>query len=188
MGMMPQWLAKTPEMYAFDQYFSMGSGPNAEAELVARYKQTLGKLGNNSDFWKANSLQMLHSQWRSVERVNRSIDGHFLGDWINNGYPAVKEGGLYWPQVPSQRVIDQLRAGVTIAIRLAMGRDELAGLARTAGGVADNEAKDLFRIAEANDVPTQGVLPSSCRGCASPQPVITTSRSMRCVDPQWSSS
>ena len=30
--MMPQWLAKTPEMYAFDQYFSLENGEEEREE------------------------------------------------------------------------------------------------------------------------------------------------------------
>ncbi len=37
-------------------------------------------------------------------------------------------GGRFWPQVPSQDVIDRLRAGVVFAIHKAMGDTELANL------------------------------------------------------------
>jgi len=62
-----------------------------------------------------------------------ALDEHFRGDWIHHLFPDDPEqygsvGGRFWPQVPSQDVIDRLRAGVVFAIHKAMGDTELANL------------------------------------------------------------
>jgi len=155
--MMPQWLAKTPEMYALDQYFSLGNGPSSEADLEDRYRQALSSL-QVSDFWQAGSIRSLNTEWGSATQVEQSIDGHFVGDWISENYPRVRAGGSFWPQVPSQHVIDRLRAGVTIAIRMALGRPQSKGLRREYG-MSKPYVNELFRVADANDVSTVGVLP-----------------------------
>jgi hypothetical protein len=156
-GMMPQWLAKTPEMYAFDQYFSLGTGPTAEADLEARYLQALGSLQVDT-FWQAGSIRSLNTEWKSAAKVERSIDGHFVGDWINENYPRARSGGSYWPQVPSKHVIHQLRAGVTVAIRMALGKPSLKRV-RHQFGIPKPYLSELFQVADANGISTSGVLP-----------------------------
>jgi hypothetical protein len=155
--MMPQWLAKTPEMYAFDQYFSLGTGPTAEADLEARYLEALTSLQSNG-FWQAGSIRSLNTQWNSATKVEQSIDGHFVGDWINANYPRVRSGGSYWPQVRSEHVIDRLRAGVTIAIRMALGKPSLKRV-RHQFDISKPYLSELFQVAGANGVSTSGVLP-----------------------------
>ena len=157
MGMMPQWLAKTPEMYAFDQYFSLGCGSTAETDLEARYLQALDSL-QGEDFWQAGSIQSLSTEWKSATKVEQSINGHFIGDWINLKYPHVKSGGSYWPQVRSKHVINQLRAGVTIAIRMALGKTALKRV-RHHFDIPKPYLSELFQVADANGISTSGVLP-----------------------------
>jgi hypothetical protein len=152
-GQMPQWLSKTPEMYAFDQYFSLGTGPDAEEQLTGRYAQALTSL-EGAGFWQANSIHSLETVWGSESRVSQSINGHFIGDWISAGYPADQSGGQYWPQVSSSRVLQQLGHGVQVAIWMALGTRGLPG--RPAPALYGDQ---LFRVAEANHVPTLPVLP-----------------------------
>jgi hypothetical protein len=62
-----------------------------------------------------------------------SLDRHFRGDWIHHNYPDRPdefggEGGRFWPQVPSSKVIEELRFGVIAAIHKAMGDTELVNL------------------------------------------------------------
>jgi len=132
MGSMPHWFAKTKEMAAFDRYFSTSDVD--EKGLLDRYVQALGRMGGTQFFDRSDALD---HEWR--RRSNQSLllrvslDEHFRGDWIHHLYPTDPTtyggvGGRFWPQVPSQDVIDRLRAGVVFAIHKAMGDTELANL------------------------------------------------------------
>jgi hypothetical protein len=132
MGSMPHWFAKTKEMAAFDRYFSTTDVD--DKGLLDRYLAALGRMGTNDYFGRSDALD---NEWRAradnslLLRV--SLDEHFRGDWIHHLYPTDATtygsvGGRFWPQVPSQDVIDRLRAGVVFAIHKAMGDTELANL------------------------------------------------------------
>ena len=132
MGSMPHWFAKTKEMAAFDRYFSTTDVD--DKGLLDRYLQALGRMGGASFFDRSDALD---HEWKG--RANQSLllrvslDEHFRGDWIHHLYPTDPTtyggvGGRFWPQVPSQDVIDRLRAGVVFAIHKAMGDTELANV------------------------------------------------------------
>jgi hypothetical protein len=132
MGSMPHWFAKTKEMAAFDRYFS--TTDVSDKELLGRYLQALGRLGGAQFFDRSDALD---HEWRARSNqgllLRVSLDEHFRGDWIHHLYPTDPQtyggiGGRFWPQVPSQDVIDRLRAGVVFAIHKAMGDTELANL------------------------------------------------------------
>ena len=132
MGSMPHWFAKTKEMAAFDRYFSTTDVD--EKGLLDRYVQALGRMGGTQFFDRSDALD---HEWQARSNqsllLRVSLDEHFRGDWIHHLYPTDPTtyggvGGRFWPQVPSQDVIDRLRAGVVFAIHKAMGDTELANL------------------------------------------------------------
>jgi hypothetical protein len=135
MGSMPHWFAKTKEMAAFDRYFSTTDVD--EKGLLDRYLQALGRMGTSQFFGRSDALD---NEWRARPNnsllLRMSLDEHFRGDWIHHLYPTDPTtygsiGGRFWPQVPSQDVIDRLRAGVVFAIHKAMGDTELVNLGLT---------------------------------------------------------
>jgi hypothetical protein len=132
MGSMPHWFAKTKEMAAFDRYFSTTDVD--EKGLLERYLAALGRMGTTDYFGRSDALD---HEWRGRSDnsllLRVSLDEHFRGDWIHHLYPTDSAkygsvGGRFWPQVPSQDVIDRLRAGVVFAIHKAMGDTELVNL------------------------------------------------------------
>ena len=132
MGSMPNWFAKTKEMAAFDRYFSTRDVD--EKELLDRYQRALARMHGDDYYQRADALE---TEWKGLAdsslRMRMSLDEHFRGDWIHHQYPDDPAtfgalGGRFWPQVPSQDVIDRLRAGVVFAIHKAMGDTELVNL------------------------------------------------------------
>src|SRR5215475_6942897 len=113
MGSMPNWFAKTKEMAAFDRYFSTRDVD--EKALLDRYLRALARMAGDDFYSSADALQ---TEWRGLAdsslRMRMSLDEHFRGDWIHHQYPDDPAkygslGGRFWPQVPSQDVIDRLR-------------------------------------------------------------------------------
>jgi len=134
-GSMPNWFAKTKEMAAFDRYFSMVDVD--EQELRNRYLQALHRLRGAKYFDQSDALD---TEWAGRPNVDTdlrmSLDGHFRGDWVHHLYPTDPDaygatGGRFWPQVPSEDVLDRLRAGTIFAIHKALGDSELVSLGRS---------------------------------------------------------
>ena len=135
MGSMPNWFAKTKEMAAFDRYFS--TKDVSESVLHDRYLQALSRLHADKYFTQADVLDEVWASHpdRDTE-IQMSLDGHFRGDWVHHLYeqdPVTwgKVGGRFWPQVPTDDVLDRLRAGVILSIYKALGDTELATLGRS---------------------------------------------------------
>ncbi len=121
------WFVKTKEMAAFDRYFSLTDID--ERELLERYRRTLQRFEERSTAFYRDP-DALTTQWagRASMRADltASIDQHFKGDWVHEGFGEsphefAAQGGRFWPNVPSAKVIDGLRDGVTTAIHKAMG-------------------------------------------------------------------
>ena len=143
MGSMPNWFAKTKEMAAFDRYFSTRDVD--EKTLLGRYQQALARMPRTDFYKRADSLD---AQWAGLANQNiqtkLSLDRHFRGDWIHHNYPDRSDefgdqGGRFWPQVASSKVIDELRFGVIAAIHKAIGETELINL-----GVPDDYREELW--------------------------------------------
>jgi hypothetical protein len=148
---MPNWFAKTKEMAAFDRYFSTRDVD--EKELLDRYQRALARMQGDDFYSSADALQ---TEWRGLAdrslRMRMSLDEHFRGDWIHHQYPDDPatygcQGGRFWPQVPSQDVIDRLRAGVVFAIHKAMGDTELVNL-----GLAQEYRDRLWKAERENGI------------------------------------
>jgi len=132
MGTMPDWFAKTPEMHAADQYFSLADVNDDEAQLIARYQAALTRLsGNPIDY--ANDSAALDTEWSTRPGdVDNALHHHFQGDWIDPGYygnPGQFAGafGAYWA-VGSKQVVDTIRGGITVAIHKALGTSAISNL------------------------------------------------------------
>jgi hypothetical protein len=118
----------------------------SEGQLLDRYKQALARMPRTDFYQRADALD---TQWAGVANngllKKMSLDRHFRGDWIHHNYPDRPdefggEGGRFWPQVPSSKVIDELRFGVIAAIHKAMGESQLIAL-----GVPDGYREDLWK-------------------------------------------
>lgn len=124
---MPNWFAKTREMAAIDRYFSLQDA-GSEPALVDRYLGALARLGAPDRYFdRSDALD--NTGWDPAE-IEASLHGHFVGEWIHRLYPTSPEqyaniGGRNWPQVGSQRIVDRIRYGTTIAFHKALGRDNL---------------------------------------------------------------
>lgn len=153
MGSMPNWFAKTKEMAAFDRYFSLIDVD--EQRLLDRYVQALTRLGGSRTGYYTTS-DALNTQWAAKPNLRQelagSLDAHFRGDWIHHRFPGDParfgdQGGRFWPQVPSTRVLEMLRVGTVFAIHKAMGDTELANL-----GLAEDYRHRLWRAERENDI------------------------------------
>jgi hypothetical protein len=130
MGTMPDWFAKTPEMHAADQYFSLADVNGDESRLIGRYQTALARLISNPNDY-ANDSAALDTEW-SAHDVDNSLHYHFQGDWIDPRYygnPGQFAGafGAYW-SVTSQTVMDKIRGGITVAIHKALGTTAINSL------------------------------------------------------------
>ena len=130
---MPSWFAKTKEMAAFDRYFS--TRDVGEKGLLDRYHAALERLRQPIFYRDSNALR---EQWKSLANpgfaISGSLDAHFRGDWIHKQFDPTRrnrywrEGGRFWPQVGSTRVVRKVREGTLLAIYKAMGDTELQNL------------------------------------------------------------
>jgi hypothetical protein len=151
MGSMPNWFAKTKEMAAFDRYFSLLDVD--EKGLLERYGQALRTLDARADYY--NDSEALQHEWRAKPNLRQemagSLDAHFRGDWIHLNFgrnpKAAEQGGRFWPQVPSSRVVELVRLGTTMAIHKAMGDTELANL-----GLSADYRYRLWKAERENDI------------------------------------
>jgi hypothetical protein len=152
MGSMPNWFAKTKEMVAFDRYFSMVDVD--EQELRDRYLRALDRLQGAKYFTRSDALD---TEWAGRPNVGTelkmSLDGHFRGDWVHHLYPTDPGtygaiGGRFWPQVPSDDVLDRLRAGTVFAIHKALGDSELVSL-----GLPPDYRDRLWKAERENSIP-----------------------------------
>ena len=152
MGMMPHWFAKTKEMAAFDRYFSTVDVD--EATLRDRYLRALDRLHVEKYFTQADALDEVWANRPTRDKdIRMALDGHFRGDWVHHRYGTdpVKWGaigGRFWPQVPSEDVLDRLRAGTILAIYKALGDTEVAALGRS-----DEVREKLWEAEVANEIP-----------------------------------
>jgi hypothetical protein len=155
MGGMPRWFAKTQEMAAIDQYFSVQDA-GSEAALRDRYIQALTRLGASSYFDRSDALDK--TGW-DPSAARASLDSHFVGDWIHQLYPTdpatyANVGGRYWPQVGSQRVVNRIRFGTILGFHKALGRDTLVS-----AGAASDYIDLLFESEFDRAIAVDGVLP-----------------------------
>ena len=115
MGLMPNWFAKTKEMAAFDRYFS--TKDVSESDLRDRYLRALDRLHAEKYFTQADVLDEVWAGHADpATEIQMSLDGHFRGDWVHHLYEQDPDtwgavGGRFWPQVPTNDVLDRLRAG-----------------------------------------------------------------------------
>jgi hypothetical protein len=146
LGNMPTWYVKTKEMAAFDRYFSM---VDVDADgLLERYRTTLERFEQRAtEFFR--DPDALTTQWKGRASMRAdltaSIDEHFMGDWVHesfgqNPHEFAAQGGKFWPNIASSRVIDGLREGVTTAIHKAMGDAALRDL-----GMDDDYCSQLWK-------------------------------------------
>jgi hypothetical protein len=159
MGSMPNWFAKTKEMAAFDRYFSMVDVD--EQTLQDRYLQALHRLLGQKYFVQSDALD---NEWALRPNRDRdlklSLDGHFRGDWVHHLYARDPTrygqiGGRFWPQVPSEDVLDRLQAGVIFAIHKALGDVELANM-----GLSQDYRDVLWTAERENEIPVDdGIRP-----------------------------
>jgi hypothetical protein len=168
---MPDWFAKTSEMIASDTYFSLADAGN-DTELIARYKAALYRLDNEHATYGQRS-KALEEKWSGdTSRIRRSLQHHFVGDWIYYRYyddPVMfaNHGGAFWPQVPSWRVIELVREGTRLAIHKALGNAELTAL--DDARVTDKYLRDLWRPENENGVDIDGVRPlATSWNCVAP--------------------
>ncbi|TMK58770.1 MAG: hypothetical protein E6G60_15370 [Actinobacteria bacterium] len=118
---MPQWLMKTPEMLASDRYFGLqpqGTAPD-RVELRRRYWDALRRLQNIQTYYQQSDAMV--GGGMPQPNVDVALQYHFRGDWINAKYPADRSGGLFWPQISSDHVIDTVQRGTIGAIHKALG-------------------------------------------------------------------
>jgi hypothetical protein len=154
MGGMPKWFAKTREMAAIDLYFSLQHA-GSEADLEDRYLRALARLGSD---YVDRSDALKGTGWKP-SAIGAALGSHFVGDWIHQLYPThpaqyAQLGGRFWPQVGSQKVVERIRLGTTIAFHKALGRANL-----TSRGVGDDDIQELFESEFDIDVEVDGVLP-----------------------------
>jgi len=168
---MPDWFAKTSEMIASDTYFSLADA-GSEAGLVDRYRTALLRLDGDPEAY-AKQSQALQRAWPGQNRrIKRSLDHHFLGDWIYYRFYEdqarfANHGGAFWPQVPSWRVIELVREGTRIAIHKALGDSELRALGDPL--VTEKYRRDLWRPENENGVDIEGVRPlATSWNCVAP--------------------
>jgi len=149
MGMMPTWFAKTPEMYAFDKHFSLADA-KTPAELVRRCQVALRRLMGTNSYFEPEEVDTLHPMGAPTIAASMA---HFKGDWISAHYPSPPDvpGGNFWPQIGSQEVVDKLRAGAILALRMALGETAMEADPDLAGSA--EERRELFSVARENGVP-----------------------------------
>jgi hypothetical protein len=144
---------KTSEMAVFDRYFSMVDVD--EQSLRDRYIRVLGRLQGTMYFDQSDALD---NEWadrddKDAAALEMSLDGHFRGDWVHHLYPTDPgvygaQGGRFWPQVPSDDVLNGLQAGTVSAIHKALGDSELASL-----GLSADDRDDLWAAERENSIP-----------------------------------
>lgn len=152
---MPDWFAKTPEMMALDKYFSLVDA-RTTSELTRRYTAALAQLKTTGGYAGYSTAMNKHMTRAQVEA---SLAGHFEGDWVHHNYlrdPANQGhlGGLFWPSIPSTKVVHSLRRGMELAIHKALGDAQLARL-----GYAQRYRDALFAQERAYRVELDRVLP-----------------------------
>jgi hypothetical protein len=118
MSHMPYWLAKTPEMIAMDQWFSLADAGD-ETALAARYAAAITRVtqansNSNSSVFKGSAASLGPIGAGATD----SFD-HFGKDWLN--LTNLSSGGDFWPQIPSWQIIIWLRQGVLTAAKKALG-------------------------------------------------------------------
>ena len=143
---------KTSEMAAFDRYFSMIDID--EQGLRDRYVRALDRLQGTKYFDQSDALD---NEWAARDdkdtALEMSLDQHFRGDWVHHLYPTDPgvygaQGGRFWPQVPSDDILNRLQAGTVSAIHKALGDSELASL-----GLAADDRDDLWAAERENSIP-----------------------------------
>jgi hypothetical protein len=160
MGTMPDWFAKTPEMHAADQYFSLADVNGDEAELIGRYQTALVRLSSNPIDYASDSAA-LDTEWSThLGDVNNSLHHHFQGDWIDPGYYANPGGlagafGAYW-LIGSKTVVETIRGGITIAIHKALGTTAINNL--PVNLQPTQSISQLFEVEIVNNINIDGVL------------------------------
>jgi hypothetical protein len=170
MGGMPDWFAKSKEMVASDQYFSLEAAGSPDA-LVGRYLGALARLDATPSGQAPQRSDALEKVWGDQDRVDAALGGHFVGDWIHSRYyedtaQFESVGGKFWPVVPSRRVADLVREGTRLAIHKALGETALANVP----GLSAAYLTDLWGPEKDNGIEIDGVRSlATSWNCVSPE-------------------
>ncbi len=121
MSTMPYWLAKTPEMYAMDTWFSLDDA-GSKNELVSRYNRAIARARQLAGL---RSSEAIEAHMPGGPGAEGSSFGHFDQDWLNLGNAS--SGGNYWPQIPTFSILTWLTQGITYAAHKGMGMANLPG-------------------------------------------------------------
>jgi hypothetical protein len=188
MGNMPEWFAKTAEMCASDLYFS-DEGTNGDRMLLGqRYLAALRRLQDpdpdHQYFGQSDAMNEAVGNQKlrlTSTKVHDALNSHFRGDWIHANYsPAVPvtdpPGGRYWPEIPSQRVVDVLNAGTKMAILKALGETNLRNMLpeeTSQGTTIEERIAELFQPERELGITTTGIRPlATSWNCVAPPGAI----------------
>ena len=175
MGNMPEWFAKTAEMCASDLYFS-DEGTNGDRMLLGqRYLDALRRLQDQDPdhqyFGQSDAMDEAAGTQKLLltpTKVHTALTEHFRGDWIHANYHpggvTDPPGGRYWPEIPSQRVVDVLKAGTQMAILKALGETNLQNM-----GLDQGRTNELFLPEKELQITTTGIRPlATSWNCVAP--------------------